>query len=169
MLWESVFWKKDLLKVAAKLEKRMQSNRWTRRSAATIQQEIFWAVFAIRRLSEADTLPADLLNTGVELLSYREISDDDKMYDYDKFHLHYELKNPKRYVQRYDLVMQSIIHSYYFTLVYKEKYLQGIGYCSERRRDYFSILLMDNFLTMIRDAAAPKRGPEYKAFRLTMV
>lgn len=168
MLWEPDFWKKDLLKVALKLEKRMQSTRWTRRQAATIQQEILWAGFAIRRLNEADALPSGLMDSEVQILSYPSIPNDDKEYNYDDFHSSYDLMHPRSYFQRYDLVIQSIIHSYYFSLVYQDSYLYAFNYCSERRMRFLSMLKLADFLTMIRNAAVLGSGPEYKAFRLTI-
>jgi hypothetical protein len=54
MIYESSYWKDDLLKLAAKLERRLVQTRWGEKNYYTIEREIFLGFYSIRKLIESN-------------------------------------------------------------------------------------------------------------------
>ena len=53
MIHESSYWKEDLLKLAIKLESRLTQNRWGERNLFSVEKEIFFGFYSVRKLIES--------------------------------------------------------------------------------------------------------------------
>ena len=70
MIWESHFWKDDLLKKAAKLRKRKTQRRWPESSLAKLEQTLMLGFYGIRKLHEAAKLSTATMTQHVPLTAY---------------------------------------------------------------------------------------------------
>jgi hypothetical protein len=91
MIWESWPWKKELARRAESLRKRKTQKRWSAATSAAVEQDLFIAAFAIRKLLEAAKIsdevecvpvPAVFHNPAkgrvVDLMNWHKI---DQLYD----------------------------------------------------------------------------------------
>lgn len=70
MIWESSFWKDDLVKVAGKLVKRTIQKRWPERSLASLEKDVFVSFYAIRKLIESKKISDGLLSLKIPVIGY---------------------------------------------------------------------------------------------------
>ena len=53
MIWESAYWKEELLRQAEDLKKRSTQTKWSERSLARLEKTIMIGFYSIRKLIEA--------------------------------------------------------------------------------------------------------------------
>ncbi len=70
MIEDSVPWKKELLKIAAKLESRYNQKRWSQQSFFALEKELFLGFFSARKLFESNKISRTVETTRFELAAY---------------------------------------------------------------------------------------------------
>lgn len=70
MIHSSSYWKDELLTLANKLERRRKQRRFSARSFAKFEKEIFFAFYAIRKLLEAKKLTQRVGKRSISVESY---------------------------------------------------------------------------------------------------
>ena len=70
MIWESQFWKEDLARLALQLKKRTGQRRWSERSLAKLEKEVFIGFYAIRKLLESKKLSERLTKTQIPIETF---------------------------------------------------------------------------------------------------
>lgn len=53
MIWDSVPWKQEIKRRASSLRRRKKQKRWGAASIAKLEQEVFYAAFAVRKLIQS--------------------------------------------------------------------------------------------------------------------
>ena len=65
MIWESYPWKEELFRIADRLARKTKQRRWTDRSDANLEKDVFVGCYAIRKLMEAHKLSEAVLSCRV--------------------------------------------------------------------------------------------------------
>jgi len=135
MIWESQFWKDDLLKKAAGLRKAKTQLRWPQASLAKLEQTLMLGFYGIRKLHEAAKLSTSTMQQRVSLIAYPWSGKNvtklnwhnlDKLYDFDA-----------ALTQDHDLLFlcHQFVHSYVFNAAFDDRYrLNGVLFASDRQR-----------------------------------
>jgi len=132
MIWESYYWKKDLLSYAKKLEKRKEQNKWFDSSYANMEKEIMISSFMIRKLFDSDKIDKRLDEQKIEVISYKSNGKKiNKMKNIfpDRY---FELEKPTKVKIKVRDICNQIIHSYIFNpLMNENNNLQAIWFASD--------------------------------------
>ena len=70
MIWESYYWKQDLLRQAKNLIRRKSQHRWPEASLAKIEQMVMLGFYSVRKLIEASKISNDLIESPVSIIMY---------------------------------------------------------------------------------------------------
>src|ERR1035438_8115896 len=70
MIWQSWYWKKDLIEIADKLEKRVNQKKWFDSSNANAEKEIMISSFMVRKLFESQKIDDSLQNNTIKIIKY---------------------------------------------------------------------------------------------------
>jgi hypothetical protein len=70
LIFESAPWKDECLRIAGKLAKRYNQKKWPERSFFTLEKEVFFGLFAIRKLMESNKVSDVVKKRKVELAIY---------------------------------------------------------------------------------------------------
>lgn len=144
MIWESRYWKDDLLKAASDLRRRRKQKRWVEASFARLEQRIMLGFYGVRKLRDSrkisDSLRHRLVpldefsSTGltVDILNRTDIDDI------------YRMDTPQPTEKPLEFVCNQIIHSYVFTPGFDEEgFLDYLLFASDRQKNssVFSIMI----------------------------
>ena len=126
MIYESSYWKNDLLKSSKNLNKRVNQKKWYKRSFVSTEKEIFTSFYAIRKLIESSKLTNTLADKSFSAMSYKSLGkvvtqmnchNIDELYDFDN-------------ERKVDLTLRNIcnliIHSYVFLFNFENEKFNGI-------------------------------------------
>ena len=117
MIWESSYWKKDLLKIAKKLEKRQNQKKWLDSSFANTEKDIMISAFMIRKLFESKKIDNIMEKENIKITSYPsngcKINLLRRHSPEDFFKINTPITNQKSIKE----ICNQIIHSYVFTLI----------------------------------------------------
>ncbi|MEG5038820.1 MULTISPECIES: hypothetical protein [unclassified Microcoleus] len=135
MIYESVFWKEDLLKQAKALRARMTQKRWNESSFARLEQTIMLGFYSIRKLIEAKKLSDSVENKCITVkfhewqgnpVTKMNWGDIDKLYDLD---------SGQPVTKGLIFFCHQFVHSYILVTSFDEKnFLDGIFISSDRER-----------------------------------
>lgn len=135
MIYESGFWKDDLLKQAKVLRSRMTQKRWTENSFARLEQTVMLGFYSIRKLIEAKKLSDSVVNKCIDVNAYTwkgkpvtkiNWGDIDKLYDLDA---------AQPATEKLIFFCNQFIHSYIFVTSFDENNcLNGLFISSDKKR-----------------------------------
>ncbi|HYW18068.1 MAG TPA: hypothetical protein VE956_01930 [Nodularia sp. (in: cyanobacteria)] len=135
MIYESGFWKDDLLKQAKVLRSRMTQKRWSEKSFARLEQTVMLGFYSIRKLIEAKKLSDSIVNKSINVNAYKwkgqpvtkmNWGDIDKLYDLDA---------PQPTTKSLVFFCNQFIHSYIFVTSFDDNNcLDGLFISSDRER-----------------------------------
>jgi hypothetical protein len=135
VIWESFYWKSDLLKQAAVLKKRIGQKRWPDASLARCEQTIMLGFYSIRKLAESAKLTDHVSNMNVTLRSYPATGRTVHLLNKDRLDELYDLELPRKESVTLPFLCDQIVHSYVFSLLFNEDgQLAGILVTSDRER-----------------------------------
>jgi hypothetical protein len=138
MIWESSYWKEDLLRLAAGLRKRQHRRRWSERAQAKLEKEILYAFYAVRKLIEAKRLTDRVANLQCVARSYPYTYTGKRLTLFDwvrNFEVAYDFRKEKSERLPIRFICNQIIHSYVFIECFgKSGGLSGIFFSSESQR-----------------------------------
>jgi hypothetical protein len=120
MIWESKYWKDDLINYSNKLEKRINQKKWFDSSYANAEKEIMISAFMIRKLDESNKLSDELMNQQLKII---EFENNGKKIDITKRLVperYFEIDKPNKGIVAITDLCNSIIHSYIFSLIFIE-------------------------------------------------
>ncbi|MEV0271440.1 hypothetical protein AB0H43_21900 [Hamadaea sp. NPDC050747] len=137
MIWDSVPWKGDLLRVADSLERRTSQRRWSERTAFLIERDVMNGAYAVRKLVEArkisDELAAETVTAREHLLVGRPVD----IWNRDKFYKYYDMEHPQPVELPLADFCNQVIHSWVWMLSGAEEpphLFNGIYVSSDRKR-----------------------------------
>ncbi|MBD2202389.1 hypothetical protein H6G33_36155 [Calothrix sp. FACHB-1219] len=135
MIYESGFWKDDLLKQAKFLRSKMTQKRWTENSFARLEQNVMLGFYSIRKLIEAKKLSDSVVNKCIDVNAYTwkgqpvtkmNWGDIDKLYDLDA---------AQPTTNKLVFFCNQFIHSYIFVTSFDENNcLNGLFISSDKKR-----------------------------------
>ena len=115
MIYESQYWKKQLIKSAAKINRRMTTKRiWTVEQIGGFEQEVMIGFYMIRKLMDAKKLTNIICSTKIEGEKYMNNGRTVTLLNNHNPDKLYNLNTP--FVQKFDLkfLINQIVHSYLF-------------------------------------------------------
>ena len=137
MIWESHYWKNDLLKQAESLRKRKQQRRWSEVSFARVEQTVMLGFYSIRKLIEAAKLSNTTVDQQLQLATYpwRGNKPVHKM-NWHKIDELYDLSSSSQEDRDLLFICHQIVHSFVFILSFDDEDggLAGLLFTSDRHR-----------------------------------
>ncbi len=135
MIWESAFWKDDLLRRARELRKRKAQRRWREESCARLEQLTMMGFYGVRKLIEAKKLSCATANRRVRLQSFRPTGKPVTLLSWHKLDLAYHLDRPEKSTMSLLELCNQFIHSYVFCPSFGEgAELAGFLFASDRQK-----------------------------------
>lgn len=135
MIYESKFWKDDLLKRAKSLRSKATQKRWTEISSARLEQTILLGFYSVRRLIEAKKLSDSVVNQNITASAYTwkgQPVTRMNWLDIDKL---YGLDSPQTVVKNLLFFCHQFVHSYIFVEYFNDEHkLNGVFVSSDRER-----------------------------------
>lgn len=136
MIWESSYWKEDLLRTASFLRDFGATDDWNERTQVRLEKEVMGAAYSIRKLKDAKKLSEEVLkvqahaerfpSTGkhVDQMNWHHV---DKLYDFDR---------GQRHTLSLTQFCNQLIHSWVFMSEEAEDgSLGAILVCSDKDRN----------------------------------
>ncbi len=161
MIWESRYWKEDLLKYSSKLKNRINQKKWFDSSLANTEKEIMLSAFMIRKLGESNRISDELINQNVKILEYEN---NGKKIDIirrlapERF---FKIDNPHRGTISINDLCNSIIHSYVFVLIFYDNTFKSFWVASDHNR-YKRLyeIEIDQYINILNEIGSywPKTG-----------
>lgn len=136
MIYESRYWKDDLLKAASDLRRRRTQKCWPEVSFARVEQRIMLGFYGVRKLRDSRKIADRLRHRSVPLDEFPptgETIDHLNRIDLDEI---YEMDTPHATKKPLEFVCNQIIHSYIFTPGFNEEgLLEDLFFASDRQKD----------------------------------
>jgi hypothetical protein len=136
VIFESSYWKDDLLKIAKRFYKRIYQIRWYERSLVNVEKDIFVGFYIVRKLIEAGKLSTLTENLKVNLVEYKSTGKTVTRYNRHKIEELYDLSN--RHAVEVDIIYlcNQIVHSYIFAPGFSDESgeLAYLLFCSDRKK-----------------------------------
>lgn len=120
MIWESYYWKEDLLRISQKLKKRKNQKKWFDSSFANAEKDIMISSFMIRKLFDSNKIDKQIESKEIEVIYYESNGKEINWLKSSYPERFFKIETPisKKILIR-DICNQ-IIHSYIFTLILNE-------------------------------------------------
>jgi hypothetical protein len=135
LIWESKYWKDDLLRRAQDLRKRSTQKKWFESSFAKVEQSIMIGFYSIRKLIEAKKLSDEISDMRVQLPSYPSKVNPITIMNWHKFDKLYDLNSKLETDLSLLELCHQFVHSYIFIPeLYTQGGLRGIFFASDRAR-----------------------------------
>jgi hypothetical protein len=164
MIYESHFWKDDLLKQARNLSARKVQSRWPEASFGRVEQTVMNGFYAIRKLIEAHKIADALTHRRIPVETFPWLF---KPVTYRNWHHYWELYDLSvRKPETRELIFLAhlVIHSYVFLIEFDEaNRFVGILVTSDRHRHKCLYSLRIDSLVEIFEAVGTDYPNEYKA------
>jgi hypothetical protein len=108
-------WKRELAKIALRMNKRAQRKRWGPSYNFPFERDVVFAALIIRKLIESRQFSARLLNKTVVPMFYLARNPEELRDSIFHFAQRYQMMNGKKNPMSVWDFMNQIIHSYYFS------------------------------------------------------
>jgi hypothetical protein len=136
MIWESSYWKEDILRQAAALKKKTEQRLWPDRSYAHLEKIVMLGFYSIRKLIEAKKLTIDVINDQLSVISFPALGKAITLLNWHKFEQLYDLNRPKEQARSLQWLCNIFVHSYIFTPSFNDQsHLQGLFFNSDLYRN----------------------------------
>lgn len=135
MIWESHYWKTDLIRYAAGLQKKMQQRRWSEPSQVAVEKIVFLGFYSIRKLFEAKKLSTALRHHSIPITLYPPTAKAVTHMNWHKTDQLFHLDQGAATTVTLPFLCDQVIHSYIFQLGFTaESTLDFMLLCSDRQR-----------------------------------
>lgn len=114
MIWESSYWKEELLRHAGRIRRRQTLKRWTERSSAGLEKDVMVGFYAIRKLIEAHKVSDEIRDRCLVLQAYPWSGSPVTFMNWDKIDKKYRLDCPAQVTKPLVWVANQIVHSFVF-------------------------------------------------------
>lgn len=157
MIWESCYWKDDLLRRATSLDKRRSQRRWPAASLAKLEQEIMLAAYSIRKLSDAAKFSDAVRDGHVATRTFKRRAERVTFMNWHRIDEHYDLDHPAPSTLAARNLCNQLIHSYVFIIEAGPDGLEGFYVTSDRdRHSVLRHVAINDFISLLR-----KMGEDY--------
>jgi hypothetical protein len=114
MIWDSSFWKDDLLILAQDLLRVTKRRKPSQRLLVNLEKKVFLAGYTIRKLMEAGKLSSETEALPVPVVSYRNLGKAVTIINWHRLDGLYDFKSGRPISLPLRVVCNQIIHSYVF-------------------------------------------------------
>lgn len=145
MIWESWPWKRELSRLAHALQRRKSQRRWQQISSAKLEQEVFFAAYAVRKLIEAFKVSDEVEALSIECIEHPPMDRAPDFMNRDRIDELYDLSESESCRISLREFCNQVIHSFIFTPCFRENTanLAGLFVASDRQKErglfYFDI------------------------------
>ncbi|WP_141336815.1 hypothetical protein [Paenibacillus sp. tmac-D7] len=165
MIWESSYWKDDLLALSEKINIKYRTTSFTEELSVEFEKDIMISLYSIRKLIEAYKLSSNTKSIQLEVKSYRNLKSV-TLLNWHRIEELFDLDNPINEKLQVNQFYNQIIHSYIFLIATdKEKGIDGFFFCSDRMRNkklyYIELTLLDKFFAIVGNDYPAKQIFEY--------
>ena len=119
MIHESWFWKKELYNLYQVLYKAMRLKRFGNASYIKVEKAVILSAYIIRKLYDSQKLPPDFLSHQIEVSSFPNLEPVDFLNTH-RLNENYNFINGINEKRKYDFIINQVIHSFVFTLIFTE-------------------------------------------------
>jgi hypothetical protein len=116
MIYESFYWRKELIKLATKIEKRIPYKRsWTDSQNGDFEREVMIGFYMIRKLKESFKLTNNIIATNIAGFKYPSKGILVTLMNNHRFMELYDFEQPKKDKFNLTFLINQIVHSYIFS------------------------------------------------------
>lgn len=153
VIGDSAPWKVELLRIAARLERRKTQKRWTEQTNFLVERDIMVAAFAVRRLIEGHKLSQDVTARDVMVIRHPLSGHVPDYMSYERIWQNYDLGGGTECVLTLGEFCNQIIHSFNWTVVcHEDGGLGGVFFSSDRaRRKVLYFAYIDLIVMLLRE------------------
>jgi len=150
MIWESHYWKNELLKITKRLKDRKKQKKWFDTSLAKIEQDVMLGFYIVRKLKEAKKLSDSVAHHRVNLKTYSAKGKNVTYMNWHKLDEVYDFSKINGQTRSLSFICDQIIHSYVFVVELDENSnFTGILFCSDKKRNKELYFLEIDILTSL--------------------
>jgi hypothetical protein len=120
MIWESAYWKNDLIRLNKKITSRLKQVKWTDASNANCEKELMIAGFISRKLFDSKKISAELENYELQIVKFKSNGKRIHLLERLSPELYFDLDNPIKATIKFRTLCNQVIHSYIFILLRNE-------------------------------------------------
>jgi len=136
MIWESAYWKDDLLKSARILKKKRHQKVWRESSWALVEKTVMIGFYVVRKLMEARKLSDAVIHQKIPVESHLHRGRPVTLTNWDHIDRHYDLDSSHQTQRTLAWLSNQMIHSYIFIVsVDDECGMDGIFFVSDKERN----------------------------------
>jgi hypothetical protein len=137
MIWDSVPWKQEIERRASSLRGRKKQKRWGAASVAKLEQDVFYAAFAVRKLIEAFKVSDEVESLTIVAEKYPPTKKVVDVLNWHRIDELFDLSSKKRRTFCPKELCHQIIHSFVFVprLDDDTGSLSGFFIVSDHRKD----------------------------------
>jgi hypothetical protein len=136
MIWQSEFWKDDLLRRAKCLRQKIQQRRWPDAAFGRLEQLLMVGFYSIRKLAEAKVLSDSTVGTPITLRLFPPRGKRVTRMNWHRIEELYRLDAGSRAHSNLVELCHQFVHSYVFVPSFNEKgKLEGVFFASDRARN----------------------------------
>ena len=117
MIFESSYWKDELLGTASFLEKKKSQKQWRGSSYAKVEQKIMISFYSIRKLMDANKLTDAIVQLDVPAIEYSATGKPVTLLNSHKIDELYKLNAPRKKTVKLRFLCNQMVHSYVFMVV----------------------------------------------------
>lgn len=156
MIFDSIPWKDELLKIADRLESRKTQRRWTERTGFLVERDIMLSAYAVRKLLEARKISDILAARRVPVRQHSLLGRTPDWWNRSSVWENYDLDTGQDQSMSISDFCNQIIHSWNWAISAKERGdFDGVYVSSDRRRSkalYF--IDIDVLIELLRDVGS---------------
>jgi len=136
MIWESSFWKQDLLRLCTRLCKVREDLIWSERNTVRFEKDMFISFYSIRKLIEAKKLSRDVIAVRIAASSFPATGKEVTYMNWHKLDELYDFDRGRQESLKLEFLCNQLIHSYVFSPIFEDHGpLLGILLSSDRMRN----------------------------------
>jgi len=135
VIWDSSYWKGDLLRRAASLERRQEQKRWPEASMARVEQDVMLGFFAIRKLIEASKVSDGVAGQTICLAVHPPTGKPVTKLNWHRVEQLFDLSQSAEEQRNLVDICHQVVHTYVFVAAMRESGgLDGFLFASDRQR-----------------------------------
>lgn len=115
MIHESYYWRKELIKISDKIQKKIKVQKnWSDSKYAKLEKNLMLGFYIIRKLMEVNKLTNKLGSSKFQLKEYKNSSVNITLLNNHKFYDNYDLQNHNIVKRDLKFLINQFVHSYTF-------------------------------------------------------
>jgi len=137
MIWESHYWKNDLLRYSKSLRRQLIQQKWYEASFAHLEKSIMLGFYIVRKLIEAKKLSDSVANQKLPATNYPPKGKPISLMNWHKLDKLYDFSKGRTSSVKASFIANQFIHSYVFAPCFnKDGILDGVFVSSDRDRNH---------------------------------